>query len=185
MQFDYLHSARPLLLRRIVETRIPERFQTALLALIGSAAVIAGAWGIDAFRLREALRIEAVYQQRHDETARALHRTNVYYGRVKALVDLDRRVRTIAASGDTNAGTLAEIANVLPEHAWLTGISRDDTGLSLEGRAKDLAVLSAVMSGLMHAKHLGSPALVSAVLDRELGQETAMRYEIRIGGTAP
>lgn len=185
MRFDYLHSARPLLVQRMLEIRVPERFHTALFALVGSVIVIAGAWGIDAYRLRQALRVEAVYQQRYDETARALKKTNLYYDRVKELVDLDRRVRKIAASGDADARTLAEIANRLPPHAWLTGIAHDATGLALDGRAKDLGVLSRVMQGLMHAKHLRSPTLISAGLDKERGQDTAMKYEIHIDGAAP
>lgn len=184
MRFDYLHSARPLFVRRILEIRVSERFHSALFALVGAAVVIAGAWGIDVFRLKQALSVEAVYQERHDETERALQRTNIYYDRVKALVDLDRRVRKIAASGDADARTLAEIANRLPAHAWLTGISHDATGLALDGRAKDLGVLSGVMHGLMHAKHLRSPILVSASLDKERGQDTAMKYEIHIDGAA-
>ncbi|HET9097475.1 MAG TPA: PilN domain-containing protein [Candidatus Baltobacteraceae bacterium] len=185
MRFDYLHSARPLLVQRILDVRVPDRFHSALFALIGSAAVIAGAWGIDAFRLREALRVEAVYQQRHDESARALRRTNVYYDRVKALIDLDRHVRQIAASGDADARTLAEIANRLPAHAWLTGISHDATGFALDGRAKDLGVLSSVIQGLMHAEHLRSPTLISAALDKERGRDTAMNYQIHIDRATP
>jgi Tfp pilus assembly protein PilN len=131
------------------------------------------------------LRIEAVYQERFDETDRALKRTNVYYDRVKALVDLDRRVHDIAASGDADARTLAEIANRLPQHAWLTGISHDAGGLALDGRAKDLGVVSGVMQGLMRAKHLHSPTLISATADKEHGHYAGMKYEIHVGGNAP
>lgn len=184
MRFDYLHSARPVLLRRLLEVRVPERFHNALFALVGSLIVIGGAWGIDAYRLREALRVESVYQQQYDSSQRRLEQTHVYYSRVKTLVDLDHRVRSIAASGDADARILAEIANRLPAHAWLTGISHDGTGLALDGRAKDLGVLSSVMHGLMQAKHLRSPTLVSADLDKVHGQDTAMKYEIHIDGAA-
>lgn len=185
MRFDYLHSARPLFLQRILELRVPERYHNALFALIGSVVVIAGAWGIDVYRLREALRVEAVYQQRYDEAEHALKETNLYYDHVKALVDLDRHVRRIAQSGDADARTLAEIANTLPAHSWLTGISHDATGLSLDGRAKDLAVLSGVMEGLMHAKHVHRPTLVSASLDKDRGEIPEMKYQIHIDGAAP
>lgn len=185
MRFDYLHSARPLLLQRILELRVPERYHNALFALVGSIVIVAAAWGIDVYRLREALGVEAVYQRHYDEAEHALKETNVYYGRVKALVDLDRRVRSIAESGDEDARMLAEIANTLPAHAWLTGISHDATGISLDGRAKDLAVLSGVMEGLMHAKHLRHPTLVSAALDGERGEVPEMKYQIHIDGTAP
>lgn len=185
MRFDYLHSARPLLLQRVLETRVPDRFHSALFALAGAVAVIAGAWVIDVYRLREALRVESVYQQRYEVAQSALKEANVYYDRVRALVELDRSVRHIAASGDADARTLAEIANQLPAHAWLTGISHDETGLALEGRAKDLSVLSGVMQGLMHAKDLRTPTLVSAALDKERGKATAMKYEIHVEGSAP
>lgn len=184
MRFDYVHSARPVFLQTLLEVRVPERLHNALLALIGAVVVIGGAWGIDAYRLREALRVESVYQQRYDDSARRLQQTHVYYDRVKALVDLDRRVRSIAASGDADARVLAEIANRLPAHAWLTGISHDGTGMALDGRAKDLGVLSGVMHGLMQARHLHSPTLVSAVLDKVHGHDAAMKYEIHIDGAA-
>jgi Tfp pilus assembly protein PilN len=185
MRFDYLHSARPLFFQRLLEVRVPGRLQNALLALGGSLAVIAGAWGIEAYRLGQAVRIEAVYQQHFDEADRELKQTNIYYDRVKALVDLDRRVHDIAASGDADARTLAEIANRLPEHAWLTGISHDASGLALNGRAKDLAVVSGVMQGLMRAKNLHSPTLVSATAEKEHGRGDGMKYEIHIDGAAP
>lgn len=184
MRFDYLHSARPLIIQRMLEIRIPERFHSALFALFGSIALIGGACGIDAYRLGHALHVQAVYRQRYEQTASALQRTNVYYEHVRELVALDRRVRRIALSGDMDARTLAEIANELPPHAWLTGISHDPTGLSLNGRAKNLAVLSSVMQGLMRAKHLRRPRLVNALLDTPRGRGRSMRYEIHVDGVA-
>jgi Tfp pilus assembly protein PilN len=173
------------MVQRILEVRVPERLHNALVALAGSVAVIAGAWGIDVYRLHEAVKMEAVYQQRYDEADRAVKRTDVYYDRVKALVALDRRVHEIAASGDADARTLAEIANRLPEHAWLTGISHDAGGLALDGRAKDLAVVSGVIHGLMRAKQLHNPMLVSAAADAAYGRDAGMKYEIHIDGVAP
>ncbi len=185
MRFDYLHSPKPLLVARILEMRVPERFHNALFALAGALAVIAGAWGIDAYRLREALRIQAVYQQRFDRADWALKQTNVYYNRVKAIADLDRRVHDIAASGDADARMLAEIANRLPQHAWLTGISQSADGLALDGRAKDLSVVSRVMRGLMQIKDLRSPVLVSAAADNEHDRYSAMKYEIHVDRATP
>jgi Tfp pilus assembly protein PilN len=184
MRFDYLHSARPLFVTRLLETRIPERLQSAVFALTGAVCIVGGAWAIDAYRLTQALRIEAVYQQRFEVTQAQLRRTNVYYDRVRTLVDLDKQVRHIAESGDADARMLAEIANDLPEHAWLTGISHDDTGLALEGRAKNLQVVSNVLSGLMHARHLHSPQLVSAAEEEAHGQDRGMKYEIHVDGAA-
>jgi len=184
VRFDYLHSPKPMLVARILEVRVPERFHSALFALAGALAVVAGAWGIDAYRLREALRIQAVYQQHFDQADSALKQTDVYYGRVRTIVDLDRRVREIAASGDSDARTLAEIANGLPQHAWLTGISHDAGGLALDGRAKDLSVVSRVIYGLMQTRDLRSPSLVSVAADNEHGLYAGMKYEIHVDGAA-
>lgn len=185
MRFDYLHSARPLLLRRILELRVAERFHTSLYVLAGAIVIVVGAWGIESFRLREALKMEAVYQLQYDAAQSRLKESNLYYDRVERLVGLDQRIRRIAATGDADANTLAEIANELPQHAWLTGISHDATGLALEGRAKDLQVVSAVLRGLMRAKDLRSPMLESAQSDKEPGSGAAMKYSIHVVRAAP
>jgi Tfp pilus assembly protein PilN len=184
MRFDYLHSGRPLFVQRMLEFRIPDRFFNALCALGGAIAFVTGAWTIEAYRLQEALKMQAVYQAHYDATQRELKQANVYYSRVRALVDLDRRVRGIAASGDADARTLADIANELPQHAWLTGISHDAGGLALEGRAKDLSVVSGVMRGLMRSKRLHNPTLETAAIDKEPGRAAQMKYEVHVEGSA-
>lgn len=183
MRFDYLHSARPLLLQRLLELRIPERFHNASFALCGALAVIGGAWGIESYRLQQAIQVQTIYRHQYEAATADLKRANVYYDRVRSLVALDLRVRRIASSGDADARTLAEIANELPQHAWLTGISHDATGLSLEGRAKDLSAVSSVMRGLMRARDLRSPMLQSASLDEDPDGEGAMKYTIHVDGT--
>ncbi len=183
MRFDYLRSARPALVQGLLDIRIPERYQSVLLALAGAVIVIAGACAIEAYRLREALRIQAVYQQRYDATQSELERLNVYYDRVRSAVELDKRVRRIAESGDNDARTLAEIANRLPRHAWLMGISHDASGLNLQGHAENLSVLSAVMRGLLQARRLHRPTLISAQSDEVRGRNAGMNYEIHVDGT--
>lgn len=184
MRFDYLRSARPVIVQRVIEFRIPERFQTPMFALAAAVAVVGGAWGIEAYRLREALKVQSVYESHYDVAAARLKATKVYYARVQRMFDLDIRIRRIAASGDADARALAEIANQLPPHAWLTGISHDGTGLALEGKAKDLDVVSGVLRGLMHAKDLHNPELQSAELEFEPGGEGSIKYSIHIDGTA-
>ena len=180
MRFDYLHAAKPKLLQRISEVRVPERFHMALLVLIGSAAVLGGACAIDAYRLREALRLQSAYQHRYDRAELALKRSKVYYDRVRALLAVDAKVHEIASSGDSDALMLAEIANRLPEHAWLTGIARDPGGFSLAGHARDLAVVGQVMRGLMRAKHVANPLLVSTALVKDRDPHSTVTYEIHV-----
>jgi hypothetical protein len=180
VRFDYLHSARPMLVTRMFELRVPARLHNAFYAVAGAVIVVAGAWGIEAYRLREALKVQTVYQQRSDEIREQLRATNLYYDRVRAVASLDRRVRRIAASGDEDARTLAEIANRLPAHAWLTSISRDESGLSLQGHAKNLEILGNVIRGLMQAQRLRHPRLMNALADKEQGREVGIKYEIHV-----
>lgn len=185
MRFDFLNSQRPVLLQRLLEFRIPERLRCALCALAAALAVICGACVIEAYRLREAIRVEAVYRARWNQAELALKQTHVYYNEVRSLVELDRRVQRIESSGNANARTLAEIADDLPAHAWLTGISRDAGGLTLSGQARSLSVLSGVMHGLMRATRLRNPALVNAVADKEMNRGITMKYEIHVEDAAP
>jgi hypothetical protein len=162
------------------ELRVPARLHNAFYAVAGAVIVVAGAWGIEAYRLREALKVQTVYQQRSDEIREQLRATNLYYDRVRAVASLDRRVRRIAASGDEDARTLAEIANRLPADAWLTSISRDESGLSLQGHAKNLEILGNVIRGLMQAQRLRHPRLMNALADKEQGREVGIKYEIHV-----
>lgn len=185
MRFDYLHSQRSLYVARILEFRIPDRLLGGFFALVAAVAVVGGSWGIQAYRLREALQLENVYNARHMQAARELQRMNVYYDRVRALAELDGAIRRIAASGDADARTLAQVANHMPRHAWLTGISHDGTGLALEGHAKDLEVLSSVLQGLMHVRDLNEPTLVTAAAEREEDRAAGVKYRIHVDGSAP
>lgn len=180
ISFDFSRSAPPEFLRRILEFRIPERYHAALIALTGVALTMAGAWTIESHRLHQTLQLQAVYERRYDSSVRALARTNVFETRVKRLSALAARIRTIRASGYTDARRLAEIANHLPQHAWLTSIAYDGDAVSLEGRARDLGVLSAVIRGLARAPHLREPVLSSATVVSDPPEKGTIRYVLRV-----
>ncbi len=164
--------------------RAVERFGNALVALAAAAAAVAGVWAIESSRLNEAVRTEAAFQQRYDTSVQALKRRNLYGDRVRALIDLDREVRRIAESGDVDAKTLADIANRLPRHAWLTEISNDGNGgLSLRGGAATLGALGDVVHGLMQSRALKNPTLVKAALEKVDGHNGAVAYEVRVERT--
>lgn len=181
--FDFLRSARPDWLQRVLEIRVPQRLHSALIGLLASLTVIGGAWAIEQHRLAGARAIEAEYRVRFEVSERVLLTTKVFYDQVQALIALDRRVRGIVASGDADARRIAEIANNLPDHAWLTSISRDPSGISLEGRAENLGVLSGVMRGLMRARNLHNPTLTSAQLISDRSSENLIKYAMHIEGS--
>ena len=182
MSFDYLRSARPELLRRLLEIRIPTRIHGALWATCGALVFVLGAWGIEAFRLNASLDIEATYQHEYEISRRELAKTNVYYSRIRSMIALDKRVRDITASGDEDAIRLAEIANSMPQHTWLTAISRDDTGITLDGNAQDLAALSRTVQRLARARELRNPTLVTASRDASATPGGTIKYTLHVEG---
>lgn len=185
MRFDYLRSERSTFFRRVCAFRLPPRLHNAVAGFAGVACLICGAGSIEAYRLRQAHSVEHLYAARYARSQAAVQQANVYYARVRALARLDARVRQIAASGTANARTLAEVANVLPPHAWLTGISHDANGFTLEGRARSLSVLSAVIRRLSNARRLRNPALMSAGLENDRDRGALMKYSLHVDQTAP
>jgi len=180
ISFDFVRSARPDWLRVLLEIRVPQRQYSALAGVLASLTIVAGAWAIEHHRVAQARSMEAAYQRRFDVSERSLQKTKIFYNQVQALIALDRRVRRIVTSGDADARRLAEIANNLPEHAWLTSISRDQSGVALEGRAQNLGVIGGVLHGLMRAQDFRNPVLTSAQAVSEHSHERIIKYAVHV-----
>lgn len=180
MQFDYLHAARPSWFAALTKCAVPAHLLHAAYALAAAAAIVAGSGWIERSRVLEQQKIEALYRQRYERSMRAVHRVHVYSSRVAQLVALDRSVRGIVASGDANARKLADIADHLPPHAWLTSVTFDADGLQLEGRARNFEVLGGVVRGLMHAQRVHNPVLTGAQSMALAGNGTLVKYGIRL-----
>jgi Tfp pilus assembly protein PilN len=178
--FDYLHSPRPELVDRVLDLRIPPRLHGPLFMLFGSLIFVAAAWCIEAHRLNNAVQTNAAYQSRYDRGHRALQGLHLYADRIRSLVALDELVRAINASGENDAECLVEAANAVPAQAWLSGISRDETGLTLDGTARDLTVVAAMIRDLSRARDLRDPVLVRA--DREPGnaRHAYVRFSVHL-----
>jgi len=180
--FDYLRSAQPDWMRRMLELRVPERLHAAAFGAAAAVLAVTGAWGIERHRLSDAQRTQTAYRERFEMSERAVKRTRIYYDRVTALVSLDRQLHEIVASGDTDARRLADIANHLPGHAWLTQIARHDAGIEMEGRAQNLAVVSAILEGMLRAREVSNPTLTSAQTVSERPGESVVKYVIHVDG---
>ena len=180
ISFDYRRSAPPSFIRRIVELRVPEHYQSVLIALGMSAIAVFGAWLIESRRLHQTLEMQSIYQQRFDAAQRALRHAKVYEARIRQLMALDSRLNTIRSSGGADARQLAEIANRLPERAWLTGIAYEGDALAIEGRATDLNALSAVIRNLTNASTMRSPSLVSATAVTDTNRRPTIKYTLRL-----
>ncbi|HEY8314825.1 MAG TPA: PilN domain-containing protein [Candidatus Baltobacteraceae bacterium] len=177
--FDYLRDSQPAFVRNLTALRIPPNHYNALLALGAAFVVVFAAWCIEAYRLQSALALQSVYQARYDRSRDELARTKVLYGRVERLVTLDRQIRDIARSGDDEARKLTDIANRLSPHVWLTAVTQDETGTTLEGRALGLAGISRTVSSFARGKLTRDPVLLDAHAVSNDG-EGLMRYRVRV-----
>lgn len=179
MQFDYLHAARAGWILALQRFAIPAHLLAASYALAASAAVVCGAAAIERSRCHEAQRIEMAYRLRYERSARAVQAAHIYSKRVASLLAFDDEVRGIVASGDINAERLADLADHLPRHAWLTSLSLDSEGMVLEGRASDFETLGRVVDALMHARRARNPVLTGAKIV-STSRQTAIDYGIRL-----
>jgi hypothetical protein len=144
--FDYLHSARPEFFDKLFDTRIPQTLRIPAFVLAATVLASAGTCAAEEARLRCVRQAEIRYRLSYAESERELRTLNVYYDRVKSVVLLDRRVRTIVASGSRAGESLAHVAGILPRRAWLTSLDAGTSGISIEGAAPDFAEVSALLS---------------------------------------
>ncbi len=180
MNFNYVRSARPDWVRGLAQTRIPHRLHGAICALSAAVIALCGAYGIETVRLCDAQSIAAAYQQRLDRSEAALRKSKIAYEQVKALTALDRRIGQIVSSGDRDAAQIAEIANALPDHVWLTGIQPEAPGggMTLEGKAANLRALSVTLRSLTAARRVADPTLTS--VRSSGGGEAPLSYGIHL-----
>lgn len=170
--FNYL-PARPTL-------RLAAHLQLPLLLVCVSLCVVAGAFSIERMRLHKALTIETQYSSRYADSAARLRKQNIYYRDVLSVLALDAQIRAIQSSGAQDAATIADIADALPQAAYARGITRDASGLALEGRASDMDTIGDLLRRLRRVHGLRNPILREAALASDRPGERAIRYEVHI-----
>lgn len=180
--FDYIHSARPALVRRLLEVRVSGHLRAPLFALGAAISIVLSAWLIESYRLCDTAAIAAVYRVQYDQSRLDLSKAKVLYASLERMVALAKEVRMIRASGEEEAGRFAEIGNHLPPHAWLTAISNDTSGVSLSGKAVDLATLSRTIFGLASTRHRYIATLLAASRDDRTSSPAPLQYQLRLQG---
>ena len=151
-----------------------------LSALICSCIIAAASWAIEANRQHDVLEIERNYAGRYEAQMQLLAKANVYGKRIRTLVELDHRVRSIVGSGTLTARRLAGIAGDLPQNVWLTSVAPDDVGVTVEGRAPNFSALSLALRRLSHDRDVGDSALMSAQVEDGTVPEIAVRFVMHI-----
>lgn len=182
-KFDFLKDAPPAFVERLAPNRIPEYLQTPLAALATSIVVVAAWWLMQHLQLQQAARELANEKARAIASRADLALLRVRRAHVEDLAALDARVREIRRSGAIASSALADIANHIPKHAWLSAIHHSDGGFDIDGDAAGFDELSRTLAGLMSSKAANSPALVRAAQDGR-GENGLVSFEVRTGNEA-
>ena len=184
-RFDYLRDAPPVFIERLHPSRLAEELRTPLAALATTAIVILVWWGIETMQIAQARTELAMQRARAIASRTDLAQARVQRAHLADLIALDKRIREIRRSGTTLARRLADIANHIPDRAWLTSISRADQGVEIEGNAIGLDGLSETLASLMSSSTAASPALVRAARSDRPSMQDVISFELRAEGRAP
>lgn len=183
MRFDYLHDSVPDTVDKLRSLRLRKELHAPAGALVAAFLVLLGGWGIETHRLADARYGVLAATKRDDESREKLAKTKLVRVQIDHMLAVDRRLREIHLSGATLSERLADIANRVPQRAWLTSISRSQGEIQIDGRADGFTVLSEAIARLMSSKTVESPTLVRAGRDDRL-RGSVLSFEMRVEDTA-
>jgi hypothetical protein len=149
MRFDFLHDGLPDAVEGALAFRLPRRLRTAAVALVTLICVLAACAAFESVQMNAATAIESRERSRLDAAKDRLAAANLELNDVAALLETDRRLRAMRASGTLVAMRLARVGNVVPRGVWLSSVQPSATGFDVEGEAVNLAALNRVLSNLL------------------------------------
>lgn len=183
-KFDFLHDAPPAFVERLRPSRISEHLRTPLAALATSIFVVAAWWLVQHLQLQQAAKELANERARAIASRADLALTRVRRAHVDDLAVLDNHIREIRRSGAVTSSMLADIANHVPQHAWLSAIAQSDGGFEIDGDALGLDELSRTLASLMSSRAASNPTLVRAARETR-GQEGIVSFHVHAGSALP
>jgi Tfp pilus assembly protein PilN len=180
--FDFSPPKRPAILQRLFDIRVPSSLKAPIGTALVAVAIVFAAYCIEVYRLNDALRLEALSEQRLQQSEALVQQTKIRYAYLQQRIRLDRRIHEIQASGYNDSRLVAEIANRLPRRAWLDSIARESDQITLDGEAGSLRDLSATIKVLAASRYVRAPVLVSAAESAaQPEQREFVKYQLKIG----
>ena len=164
MRFDYLHDTELTIMERLRSILMIPYAQAPLLAMLLLIVIESTIQGMLHYQLVQASAQVQAADRVYVVTRAALERMKLEHTQVESLLQVDRRIRQIRASGSVAAERMLDVADHLPAHAWLTSLSRTKHGEMLSGRADNLQSVGDVVSDMMSASTVTGPELVDARL---------------------
>lgn len=178
-RFNYLGESIPTLLDRARSIRIPERTRTPLSILGTSVLVVLGWCCLAHYWLATAMVEERQAQLRLTQSRAALAQAQVERASTDRLVALDRELRAIRLSGTKLGLRLADLANHVPEHSWLTSLSEQDGIVTIDGRSEGMLALSGTLARILAASSVSDPTLFRAARESRPGLPELISFEVR------
>ena len=179
IRFDFLHDAPfgPFDLMRSV--RVPRALKTPVAVLL-TLSIVVSLWAtLEHVWIAQARAEDLAATARFEQSRDALERTRLERTDVDRLIAIDHRIRIIRASGVLVANRLAELANEVPDRAWLSGIRSEGSKTTIDGYALDFATLGDALAGLSPRAAGSSLQLIRASKD-EQRLVPAISFEVRM-----
>ena len=139
-------------------------------------------WTAEISRLHEAERSRAMASATYAAQSRLVRDSAAYARRVAALMELATSVRRAAESGTVVARTLESVARDLPSDAWLTGITPDSSGVTLDGTTASLDAVRRTLLGFIRDPRAGIPELGRADLDESPSTGPLVHFAVHLSG---
>jgi Tfp pilus assembly protein PilN len=180
MRFNYLGESVPSLVDRLLAIRIPERLRSPFLGVATAVFVVAAWWALEQHALAVATAEERAAQVRLDQSRSAVAVARIQRTGIDRMLSLDRRLRDVRLSGSSVGVHLADIANHVPAHAWLTSLSQERGAIEIVGQVAGMERLSATLAALTTMKSLTDPLLVRATKEDRPGAAPLVGFEVRV-----
>lgn len=182
--FNYLHDAQPEVLDHIQRFRLPKYLTTPVYVAATAACVIVAVTALLHLRCAAAQSDVESAQARFDTSKAALSQAKLARTDVEALLKLDGRLREIRSSGTALAVRLANIANHVPKHAWLSSIANAPNGYEVDGEAEGLAGLGDTIDGFIASRAVTHPRLVHAAIEDRSHGVGILAFEVQLDSVA-
>jgi hypothetical protein len=160
IRFDFLHDGLPDFVEAALAFRLPRRLRTAAVAMVTLTCVLAACAAFESVRTNAATAIESRERSRLEIAKDRLAAANLELNDVDALLETDRRLREVRASGTLATMRLARIGNVVPRGVWLSSVQPSAAGFDVEGDAVNLAALNRVLANLLDGDRTGRTHLL-------------------------
>lgn len=175
--FDFLHDTMPDAIESLRHWRLPRSLRGVAAAGCALCCVaIIGAW-LESSRLRDALAIELLAQERFDRSREAVAALKLEAGNLDALVAEDRRLRAIRLSGPSLGERIATLGNLAPRHVWLTSMDASVDGYQIQGAASDLGSVMLLLENLAGDHRTDVPRTVR--LARGSERDRSLSFDVR------